>query len=88
VNQLHGDQPILVGVVGTKHGSPGARADLVQHAERPEGVKRRGSSRFRVQRDTPQGEWMIVASTRSTFNAEQGCEAARECTVATVFLSA
>jgi hypothetical protein len=88
LDELHGDQAILVGVVGAKHGSPGARADLVQHAERSEGVKRGGSSRFRVQRDTPQGGWVIVASTRSPFNPVRDTEAPHARASGAIFLSA
>ena len=47
--QLDGDQLVLPGIVGAKHGAERARANLMQNAERTERVRRRGAGSFRVQ---------------------------------------
>ena len=43
------DQAIAFGIVSTEDRSQSAIADLVEHAKRAEGVRRRGAGSFRVQ---------------------------------------
>jgi hypothetical protein len=43
------DELVLSRIVGAKHGPQGARANLVENAERTERVRRRGAGCFRVQ---------------------------------------
>jgi hypothetical protein len=47
--QLDGDESITILVVSTKDGAQSTIADLVQHAKRTEGVRRRGAGSFSVQ---------------------------------------
>ena len=47
--QLDRDESIAILVVSTKDGAQSTIADLVQHAKRTEGVRRRGAGSFRVQ---------------------------------------
>ena len=44
-----GDESIAIGVVCTKNRSQSTIANLVKHAKRTEGVRRRGAGSFRVQ---------------------------------------
>jgi hypothetical protein len=47
--KLDGNETILFGLIGTKHGAKSTCANLVKHAERPESVGRRSAGSVRVQ---------------------------------------
>jgi len=43
------DESIAVGIIRTKYRSQSTIADLMEHAKRTEGIRRRGAGSFRVQ---------------------------------------
>ena len=49
LEELDGDEPLVLRIVGAKHRSKSPRTDLMKNAKRSERVRRRSAGSFRVQ---------------------------------------